>query len=82
MSNTVITRKVLHIPVPAILQAVDLLLKKEIIHEIVATDVEEEQLIIQVEYEKQERDTIHEIEDLIANYEEVEYEDDEEEDDE
>ena len=70
MSNTIITRKVLHIPVLAILQAVDLLLEHEIVHEIVATDEEEEQLIIQVEYEKQERDAIHEIEDLIADYEE------------
>jgi len=70
MSNTIITRKVLHIPVLAILQVVDLLLQHEIVHEIVATDEEEEQLIIQVEYEKQERDAIHEIEDLIADYEE------------
>ena len=52
MSNTIITRKVLNIPVLAILQVVDLLLEHEIAHEIVATDEEEELLIIQVEYEK------------------------------
>ena len=61
------------------MEVADLLIENELPHEITGTDAENNCLTLEIAYEKEERDTIHEIENLIDDYEEEE-EDDEEED--
>ena len=77
--NTVIVKKELDIPVGLLLEVADILIENEISHEITGTDAETDCITLEVAYDKEQRDTIHEIEDLIDDYEGEE--DDEEEDD-
>ncbi len=79
MSRTIITKKELHVPVGAMLDVADVLVQNQINHEIIGTDSDEDTIIFEVQYEKDERDAIHEIEDLIADY--VEDEESEDDDD-
>jgi hypothetical protein len=80
MPKTVITKKELNVPTAVIVEVADLLLDNEITNGIVGTDPDNDELIIEVEYEKEQREIIHEIEDIIADFEESE--DDEENEDE
>jgi hypothetical protein len=80
MPKTVITKKELNVPTAVIVEVADLLLDNEITNDIVGTDPDNDELIIEVEYEKEQRDIIHQIEDVIADFEESE--DEEENDDE
>ena len=77
--KTVIVKKEIEVPVGILMEVADLLVENELSHEIIATDAENNCLTLEIAYEKDERDTIHEIENLIDDYEEEE-EDDEEED--
>lgn len=79
MKNIIVKR---HIDVPAgiVLEALDLLMENEMVYTIDSVDKEEDVLTIEVQYLREERAMIHELEDLIADYEE-EQEDEEEEDD-
>lgn len=81
MSNTVITKKELHVPVGAILDVADVLIENDIINDIVGTDDKEDTIIIEVEYEKDQRKIIHKMEGIISDYLEEEQEEDSEEDD-
>jgi hypothetical protein len=74
--NTVIVKKELDIPVGLLLEVADILIENEISHEITGTDAENDCITLEVAYEKEQRDTIHEIEDLIDDYEEDEEEED------
>ena len=80
MATTVITKKELIIPVDVILEVVDVLLENDIDNEIIGTDEENDTLIIEVQYEKEQRSFIHQIEDLIADEEENDDEEDDEDD--
>jgi len=77
--NTVIIKKEIDVPVDVLIDVVDILIEHELSHQITATDKENNYLTVEVEYDRDERDVIHEIEDVISEYEE---EDDEEEDEE
>lgn len=79
MPKTVITKKELNVPTAVIVEVADLLLDNEITNDIVGTDPDNDELIIEVEYEKEQREIIHQIEDVIADFEESE-EDEESED--
>ncbi len=75
MKKTVTTKQ-LEVPVGALMEVADLLIENEITHQMVATDEDNDTITIEVEYDRDERDTIHEVEDAIDDYEG----DDEEED--
>lgn len=79
MSKTIITKKELEVPVGALSEVADILIENSIANEIVGTNPEEDTIILEISYTKEERDAIHQAEDLINDYEE---EDDEEKDDE
>ncbi len=81
MSNTVVTKKELNVPVGAILAVADVLIENDIINDIIGTDDDEDTIIIEVEYGKGQRKIIHKMEDIISDYLEEEQEEDSEEDD-
>ena len=83
MKKTVTTKQ-LEVPVGALMEVADLLIENEITHQMVATDEDNDTITIEVEYDRDDRDTIHEVEDAIDDYEgddEEEDADSEEEDD-
>jgi hypothetical protein len=71
MSKTVITKLELSVPAGAIVEVADVLLENEIINQIVGSDADEDTVILEVQYEKEQREVIHEVEDIIAEYEEA-----------
>lgn len=78
MSTTVITKKEIHVPIGALLDVADVLIENEIINDIIGTDADEDAIILEVEYDKSQREIIHDIEDIISDFEETdEHEDDE-----
>ena len=78
--KTVIVKKEIEVPVGILMEVADLLIENELSHEIIGTDAENNCLTLEIAYEKDERDTIHEIENLIDDYEEEEDNEEEEED--
>ena len=78
MSKTVITKKELNVPAAVIVEVADLLLDNEITNDIVGTDPDNDELIIEVEYDKEQREIIHQLEDIIADFEESEEEEESE----
>lgn len=76
----ILVKRHLDVPAAMVLDALELLMENEVSYAISAIDKEEETLTIEVQYLKEERAVIHELEDLIADYEE-EQEYEEEEDD-
>ncbi|BAV07395.1 hypothetical protein SAMN05421788_109250 [Filimonas lacunae] len=81
--QTVITKRELQVPVNVLIRVADVLLENEITNSITGTDEEDGHITIEVEYEKEQRNAIHEAEDIICDYhenEEDEEDDDEEED--
>ena len=78
MPKTVITKKELNVPSAVIVEVADLLLDNEITNDIVGTDPDNDELIIEVEYEKEQREIIHQVEDVIADFEESEDEEENE----
>lgn len=80
MKKTVTTKQ-LEVPVGALIEVADLLIENEITHQMVATDEDNDTVTIEVEYDRDERDTIHEIENAIDDYEEDEDESDDDDND-
>ena len=78
--QTVITKRDLQVPVAVLIRVADVLLENDITNRITGTDEEDGYITIEVEYEKEQRDTIHEAEDIISDYHENEEEEDDEED--
>ena len=81
MSKTVITKEQLHVPTGAIIEVADVLLENEITNEIIGTDADEDTIILEVQYEKEQREVIHEVEDIISDFHEETDEHEDEEDD-
>ena len=82
MSTTVITKKELHVPTGAIIKVADVLLENEITNEIIGTEPDEDAVILEVQYDKEQREVIHEVEDIISDFlEEAEQDDDSNEED-
>lgn len=81
MSTTIITKKELTIPAGVIAQVSDLIIENEITHQIIGADTGEDTITLEVQFSKDEREIIHEIEDIVSDYEEQaeEEQDDEEE---
>ena len=67
------------VPASVMLQVAGLICENQLAHVILETDEDEEIITMEVEYKKEERAIIHQIEDLIAdNSDDEEEEDDEE----
>lgn len=81
MSTTIITKKELIIPAGVIAQVSDVIIENEITHTILGADTDEDTITLEVQFTKDEREIIHEIEDIVSDYEEQaeEEQDDEEE---
>ena len=77
--NRTITTKEFEMPVSALIEVADILIENELHHNIIATDEENESVTIEIEYEKEDRDAIHQIQDIIDDNEESD--DDEDDDD-
>ena len=80
MSKTIFTKKEIEVPAGILIKVAELLLENDISNEIIATDEEEDTLTLEVSYSKEERDIIHEAEDLISDFEDEENEEDDPED--
>ncbi|SFW80251.1 hypothetical protein [Chitinophaga sancti] len=78
--QTVITKRELQVPVAVLIRVADVLLENDITNRITGTDEEDGYITIEVEYEKEQRDAIHEAEDIISDYHDNEEEEDDEED--
>jgi hypothetical protein len=70
MSTTIINQKELIIPVGVIAQVSDVIIENEITHTIIGADTDEDTITLEVQFTKDEREIIHEIEDIISDYEE------------
>ena len=70
MSTTIINQKELIIPAGVIAQVSDVIIENEITHTIVGADTDEDTITLEVQFSKDEREIIHEIEDIISDYEE------------
>jgi hypothetical protein len=74
-------KKELTIPAGVIAQVSDVIIENEITHQIIGADTDEDTITLEVQFSKDEREIIHEIEDIVSDYEEQaeEEQDDEEE---
>lgn len=70
MPTTTITKRELNVPTSIIIEVADVLLENEITNDIIGTDAENDELVLEVEYEKKQREVIHQIEGMIADHEE------------
>jgi ribosomal protein S8 len=79
----VIMSKEMEVPISAMIEVTDLLIENEISHSLVATDEDEDTITIELQYDKDEREIIHEIEDVIEDHmgEDDDSEEEEEEED-
>ena len=77
--NTVIIKKEMAVPLDVLIDVIDIILEHEICHQITATDSENNCVTVEVQYERDERDVIREIEDVISDYEESDDDENEEE---
>ena len=68
MSTTIITRKELEVPLGALIEVSDILIENGISNEITGTDEDEDTITLEVSFTKEERDIIHEVEDLISDF--------------
>ncbi|OQP56374.1 hypothetical protein A3860_39910 [Niastella vici] len=82
MSSKLITKKELSIPAAIITEVAEVLLENEINNDIIGADTEIDEVLIEVQFEREQRDVIHQIVDMISDYQETEEEDDGEDDDE
>lgn len=82
--------KELHVPAVAMMEVANVLIENELVATITGSDDEDQTITLELQYEKNDRGAIHEIEDIIEEYtddsdsddEEENEEDDQEEDDE
>lgn len=82
MSTKLITKKELSIPAAIITEVAEVLLENEINNDIIGADTEIDEVLIEVQFEREQRDVIHQIEDMISDYHETEEEDDDDDEEE
>ncbi len=70
------------IPAAIITEVAEVLLENEIINDIIDADTEIDEVLIEVQFEREQRDVIHHIEDMISDYQETEEEDDDDDEEE
>lgn len=75
MSKTIITRKEINVPVGVLLDVEDLLLESNLTHIITGTDSSADEIILEVEYTKEEKGVIRQVQQVIDEYEEQEDDD-------
>jgi hypothetical protein len=80
--NAIITKKEIHVPVDVLIQVSDVFLANDITNSIIGTEEDDREIVFEVEYEKGQRDIIHEVEDIISDYHEGEQDDDDDENEE
>lgn len=68
MSKTIIEKKELAVPIDIILDVADILLENDITNDIAGTDFKNDILLIDVQYVREERDIINQIESEISDY--------------
>lgn len=64
-----------------LIEVADVLVEHSLPHTIIETDADEDTIVLEVEYEKEEREVFREIEDIIAEHEEGGDDDDDNDDD-
>lgn len=69
MSKTIITRKEIRVPVGALLEVADLLLENNLSNTIVGADSDADEITLEVEYTKDDKDTINRIKYMIEDFE-------------
>lgn len=78
-----VTKEQFDIPAAVMLQVSDLICNNQLSHEIIEVDEDADTITLELEYTKQEREVIHQIQDLIAdNSDDEEGEEEEDDDDE
>jgi hypothetical protein len=82
MPTTKITKQELSIPAAIVTEVACILLENEIINDIIGADTKTDEVLIEVQFEREHRDVIHHIEDMISDYQETEEEDDDDDDEE
>ena len=82
MSPKLITKKELSIPAAIITEVAVVLLENEIINDIIGADTKTDEVLIEVQFEREQRDVIHHIEDMISDYQETEEEEEDDDDEE
>ena len=80
MSKSTITKEELEVPLGVLIDVATQLIDNGINMEIVGTDEDTDSITVEVHYDKEQRETIHEVKDWISDFEESE-DDDEEDDD-
>lgn len=70
MSTTIIKRKEIAVPAKLIVEVAGILDEHDLNTTLVGSDEDDDTVTLKIEYSKEERDAIHEIEDLITDYEE------------
>lgn len=69
MSKTTITKQEITVPAGALIDVADILIEEDIYHRFTATDEDGDTITLEIEYEKEQRDAVHAIEDIISDYE-------------
>jgi hypothetical protein len=77
-----VTKEQFDVPASIMLKVSDLICGNQLTHEIIEVDEDADTITLELEYTKQERDVIHQIEDLIADNSDDEEEEEDEDDDE
>lgn len=72
MSKRAIIKQDIIVPSGALLEVADILIEEGIMHTITSTDEEEDTITLEIQYEKEQRDAVHAIDDLIGDFEEQE----------
>jgi ribosomal protein S8 len=80
--STIIIKKEIDVPTGILIAVADKLIEYGLAHSITATDEDNDSVTLEVEYGKDEKEVIHEIEDLITDFEEQDAEDGEEDEEE
>ncbi|WP_127125058.1 hypothetical protein [Pseudoflavitalea rhizosphaerae] len=70
MSTTIITRKEINVPLGALLDVAELLLDNDLNSTIIGIDSPADEITLEVEYAKNEKPVIRQIQQLIEEYEE------------
>ena len=77
MSKTTITQEELEVPLGALIEVAAILIENGISNEIIDTDEDEDSITLEVNYSKDEREIIHQVKNIISDYEEDDDDDEE-----
>ena len=78
--STIIIETEIEVPTGILIAVANVLIEHSLVHSITATDEDNDSVTLEIQYGRDEKEIIHEIEDLIAEFEAEDAEDDDEED--